>query len=179
MSNTPNYAATAVRFAAIAQEFCGAVDSASDLDRIELLLQIYRILPHLISEAIRLPDVELSEDEDLEEASRKAQTRARLRLSDAQWNTLYKSLKVKLGESNVYWQVFDPTKDDEAIHGSLADDIADIYRDLKDGLVLNEAHLALPEENIWHWRFGYYSHWGKHAIDALRTTHFLLEDTLS
>jgi hypothetical protein len=30
-----------------------------------------------------------------------------------------------------------------------------------------------------HWSLGYYSHWGKHAIDALRTIHFLLEEKLS
>jgi len=61
----------------------------------------------------------------------------------------------------------------------LADDFADIYRDLKEGLNLNESHEASPEDNIWHWRLGYYSHWGKHAIDAVRTIHFLLEETLN
>lgn len=72
-------------------------------------------------------------------------------------------------------QVFDPTKDNEAVHGSLADDFADIYRELKEELVLNEIHQASPKQNIWNWRLGYYSRWGKHAIDALRTMHFVLE----
>lgn len=76
-------------------------------------------------------------------------------------------------------QVFDPTKDREAIYGSLADDIADIYRDLKEGLVLHHSGLASPNDILWDWRLGFYSHWGKHSMDALRTIHFLLEPTLS
>jgi len=179
MTTAPNNAEVATRFASVAREFCSVIDSAPNLDRIELLAQVYRILPQLIGEAISLPNIELGEDESQEEENRKSQARARFRLSDAQWGQLYEFLKVKLGDLNLYWKVWDPTKDNEAIHGSLADDFADIYRDLKEGLNVGEAHQALPEDNIWHWRFGYYSHWGKHAIDALRTIHFLLEEMLS
>ena len=179
MSTSLNNAEVAARFASVAQEFCGVIDSASNLDRIELLMQVYRILPHLIGEAIKLPNTELSDDESQEEETVKSQARAGLRLSEAEWGKLYEFLKAKLGDLNLYWEVWDPTKDHEAIHGSLADDFADIYRDLKEGLRLGDAHQALPEDKIWHWRLGYYSHWGKHAIDALRTIHFLLEEKLS
>lgn len=88
-------------------------------------------------------------------------------------------LKAKLGEWDLYWEVFDPTKDSEAIRGSLADDIADVYRDIKEGLGCQDLDLALQGDAIWEWRVGFYSHWGKHAIDALRTIHFLLENVLS
>ena len=179
MSISPSNAEVATRFASVAQQFCGVIDSAHELDRIEMLVQVYRILPQLIGEGIRLPGIELSEDESQEEESQNSQARAKLRMSDAQWGQLYEFLKGKLGELNLYWEVWDPTKDNEAILGSLADDFADIYRDLKEGLHLAEAPQALPEDNIWHWRFGYYSHWGKHAIDALCTIHFLLEERLN
>ncbi len=175
LQNNPEVAA---RFASVAQQFCNAIDSAPNLDRIELLVQVYKILPQLIGEAMILPKIELSDDESQEEEARKAQARERLRLSEAQWGELYEFLKVKLGDLNLYWEVWDPTEDNEAIQGSLADDLADIYRDLKEGLNLGEARQAAPEDNIWHWRLGYYSHWGKHAVDALRTIHFLLEERL-
>lgn len=67
-------------------------------------------------------------------------------------------------------------KNNEAIRGSLADDIADIYFDLKEGFGLRQKHQIQPEKSIWCWRFGFYSHWGKHAMDALRTIHSILED---
>ena len=179
MSTTPNNAEVANRFASVAREFCRVIDSAPNLDRVALLVEVYKILPQLIGEAIHLPNVELSDDESQEEEIRKSQARDRMRLSDAQWGKLYGSLKEKLGDVNLYWEVWDPTKHSEPIYGSLADDFADIYRDLKEGLNLSETHQAMPEDSIWEWRFGYYSHWGKHAIDALRTIHFLLEIMLT
>jgi len=185
MSTSPDNAEVATRFASIAQEFCSAIDAAPKLDRTELLVQIYKILPKLISEAISLPLVELKEDESEEEEIKKSQARERHQFDRAQWQELYEFLKVKLGDLNLYWEVWDPTKDpkdptkdNEAIHGSLADDFADIYGDLSEGLELSKARQALPEDNIWHWRFSYYSHWGKHAIDALRTVHFLVREML-
>ena len=56
-------------------------------------------------------------------------------------------LKGKLGDWDLYHQVFDPTQDDEA---SLADDIADIYSDLKEGLAFVQAGLGhKPEKAIF------------------------------
>ena len=147
------------RFGQVASRFCSVVESAQHLDRNEFVSQVYRILPKLIDEAISLPDVELSDDP---KSKRKS-----VRQKIEEWNQLYNSLKGKLGEWDLYRQVFDPTRDTELICGSLADDIADIYRDLKEGLVLKEADQIRPEDLIWEWRVRFYSHWGKHAIDAL------------
>jgi hypothetical protein len=175
MEATENYTNIADRFGAVADEFCAAVDAASRIDRVELLARIYRILPKLINEAIKLPNITSDDDSDKAVESK---LRPNVRLNDEQWGQLYKSLKQKLGDWDGYTQVFDPTTDKEASFGTLADDIADIYRDLKEGLVLNETSQATPEEIIWDWRFAYYSHWGKHAIDALLTIHFRLQGFL-
>jgi len=96
------------------------------------------------------------------------------RLTQQDWERLYQALKVKLGGWNLYIDVFDPTRDTEAIHGSLADDIADIYRDIKEGLDHPDPTLATQHHIIWKWRLLYYSHWGQHAMGALRTIHWLL-----
>jgi hypothetical protein len=131
-----------------------------------------------------LPAVEFGEDDDegdeVEDAEKlKSQVQAKVQIGQVEWNHLYNALKEKLGDWNLYWQVFDPTKVSEAIRGSLADDIADIYRDLKDGINLQENDKVLPRDIIFEWRIGFYSHWGRHAINALGTIHCLLEDTLS
>jgi hypothetical protein len=58
------------RFAGIASKFCSLVDSAANMERTDLLVQIYRILPKLIDEAISLPDVAPSDSDDpIEESS--------------------------------------------------------------------------------------------------------------
>ena len=131
----------------------------------------------MIGEAIRLPTTELNNDDETEETSRPTLP-AGTRMNEKERLRLYNLLKEKLGDWDLYWQVFDPTKDTEAIYGTLADDMADIYRDLQEGLVLAATEQAQPADIIWEWRVGFYSHWGKHAMDALRTIHFRLEDTL-
>ena len=36
-----------------------------------------------------------------------------------------------------------------------------------------------PEGDVvWEWRFGFYSHWGRHATEALRALHARLADRL-
>jgi Domain of unknown function (DUF5063) len=108
-------------FREVAGQFCAAVDSARGVNRDDLVLKIYRILPLLIGEAISLPVIESSEGGN--------QTgHKKTRITREQWGELYSLLKEKLGDWNLYSQVFDPTKDKEAISGSLADDIADISR---------------------------------------------------
>ena len=166
------------RFAGVAQEYCSAVESAAQMDRAALLLQIYRILPRLINEAILLPSIESADEDDADEGQEQPTSHSSVEMADVQWGQLYNLLKEKLGDWDLYWQVFDPTTDKEAICGSLADDIADIYHDLKEGLVLRERRVAQPEDIIWNWRILYYSHWGKHAIDALLTIHFRLQGAL-
>ena len=175
MATPDETALIADRFSAIANQFCSVVDSASSLDRTELLSKLYRILPVLISEAIGLPDVSRDDDELQETTRRGFSVKG---LIEPEWSELYNFLKEKLGDWDPYRQVFDPTQDSEAVFGTLADDLTDIYLDLKNGSVFREKHLGLPNEDaIWTWRLLFYSHWGKHAIDALLTIHFRLQNS--
>lgn len=123
------------RFREVAGQFRAVVDAARSVERDDLVLKIYRLLPLLIGEAIGLAVVEPSEYGNQKE-------RRNARMSEQQWGELYSLLQEKLGDWNLYSQVFDPTKDREAIDRSLADDSADIYRDLKEGLVLHHSDLA-------------------------------------
>jgi hypothetical protein len=171
MSTCNGNAEAATRFGVVARRFCAVVDSASSMDRAALLARIYQILPKLIDEAIVLPDVPLSESATVHVniSLREKEERGRL----------YTLLKEKLGTWDLYHQVFDPTEDNEAIFGALADDITDIYSDLKEGLDLEEMPSTRPEDVIWGWRLLFYSHWGKHAMNALLTIHFRLQNTVS
>jgi hypothetical protein len=92
MSALPTHTEVSDRFALIAQEFCSAVESASNLDKVQMLNQVYRILPRLIGEATSLPDVELNGDENPSNDNE-----PRTRRSHEEWKQLYNYLKQKLG----------------------------------------------------------------------------------
>jgi hypothetical protein len=148
------------------------VDAAANLEKEQLLLQIYRILPELIGEAIRLPDANPFEREKEDnQDDQLSQAESSTRVNHKEWEDIYNLLQKKLGDADLYWTVFDPTKDKEVIYGSVSDDIADIYRDLKEGLVEIRESAAAPSQVIWDWRLGFYTHWGYPATSALRTIH--------
>lgn len=72
--------------------------------------------------------------------------------------------------------MFYPAKlfEEEPLTGDLADDLADVYRDLKPGLVLYEGgHI---DEAVWHWNFHFNIHWGRHAAEALYAMHAFATD---
>ena len=182
MSGTQDYSDNAKRFAAVVQRYCELVESAPTLDRNTFLLSVYKLLPDVIREAVSLPDTDPwkrnDESDEGEEDFRDDSPGARNHEEASQ--KIYLLLKEKLGELNLYWTVFDPTKEKEAIHGSLADDIAGIYGDLKgpyDGL--KQQLTISPAVVIWHWRVHFYCHWGDHAISALRTIHHILSERLN
>ena len=83
---------------------------------------------------------------------------------------LFSRLRSWLGERDVYWLEYDHPddlgSDDEHRTGSLADDLTDIYFELKRGLNLLDS--VGPEEVAHLWEVGFKHHWGQHLVDAER-----------
>jgi hypothetical protein len=68
--------------------------------------------------------------------------------------------------------MFDPYEGEMPVVASLADDIADIYRDLKKGFALLDAG-GSRDRAVWEWRHGFEHHWGRHAAHALYAVYVL------
>ena len=67
---------------------------------------------------------------------------------------------------SLYWEVFDPYNLDEAVCGSLIDDLSDIYNDIQQGVYLYEC--GKKEDAVWCWKWSFENHWKYHATDAIR-----------
>lgn len=79
---------------------------------------------------------------------------------------LFGQLRDLLAERDAYWLEFDSVADGmSAMTGSLADDLTDIYCELKQGLLLFDLH---PDLAAATWALGYRQHWGQHLLDAER-----------
>ncbi len=83
---------------------------------------------------------------------------------------LYERLHSLLGELDSYWLEFDVLGDENCKSGSLADDLTDIYCELKRGLELVGAagNSSAASEAVLSWRTSYRHHWGRHLLDAQR-----------
>jgi hypothetical protein len=78
---------------------------------------------------------------------------------------LYTHLVDLLGDRDSYWLEFDSAQDSHAMTGSLADDLTDIYCELRHGLQAVEED---TERALEAWKEGFSRHWGQHLIDAER-----------
>ncbi len=76
---------------------------------------------------------------------------------------LYTHLREHLGDRDAYRLEFDEAGEDDIMTGSLADDLTDIYCELKHGLRFAEAS---PERVLKEWRSGFRYHWKQHLLDA-------------
>ncbi|MBT2658888.1 DUF5063 domain-containing protein [Bacillus sp. ISL-18] len=41
-----------------------------------------------------------------------------------------------------------------------------MYKDVKEGIILYQKNYY--NEAVWGWKFSFESHWGSHAVDAMR-----------
>ena len=106
----------------------------------------------MLSEIVDLPDV--------------GKLRTGRQVTGDKYNEIVQRLKRQVGESDYYKKVFDPWKTEDPLYGSISDDLADIWRDLKLGMLVlakDDASNAICE-----WRFHFFHHWGRfHAAGLL------------
>jgi len=118
----------------------------------------------------QLPMAEVSDREDESEG----------RMSMEQWKELYNRLSAFLGEKKWYATVDFETQwthqPQESLYGDLADDLADIYRDVMPGLRRwSSAGDEYLGNIVWDWQFHFAAHWGgDHASVALGYLHYLV-----
>lgn len=86
---------------------------------------------------------------------------------------LFSRLRKQLGCNDGYWLEYDHWFAPEEMSGSLADDLTDIYFDLKQGLEWLDCRS--PERAARTWQSGYRLHWGEHLVDAERQLYRLVQ----
>lgn len=137
----------------IVQEYCALVDALDGGDRAPLA-RLNDLLPRLHAAMVAIGPQ--SRDEACE---------AQFDLD--QRFELFSRLHRVLGDLDAYWMEYDVTPDRQEMSGSLADDLTDIYCELKNGLNRLESSND-TDDTLGHWRAGFCRHWGQHVVDAER-----------
>jgi hypothetical protein len=135
----------------LARNYCELVDHLDDTGS-DWLHQVATLLPRLHA-AVASLDLPEPEDGYYQNAD-----------LDARFE-LFSQLRNLLGDLDSYWMEFDVAEDEQNMSGSLADDLTDIYCELKQGLKLIDGE---PERAVEGWHKGYHLHWGQHLVDAER-----------
>jgi len=152
-SDSPDLAQVATAFAVRARRYCSFLETMRTLTPQVRIRTTIRLLTELVGAATELPELS---DSDVDSGTEVERVTA----PSFDFNTV-----------DLYYEVFDPFVRDALVLGSLSDDLGGIYVDLREGLDLMDG--GHRNDAIWQWRFGYQTHWGDHAVDALRALHRL------
>jgi len=151
-------------FAMQARDYCSFIESTSNGQTPRAFAR--ECLMHLASLyqlALRLPKVAPASHEEWRS------------IPQDELFAMMKSIANRLPH-DYYWHVFEPLEMDcEAPSlGSLVDDLADTWQDLKPGVEWMAAHDgmdSLPDGIIWCWRWTFEFHWGRHTSGAMAILH--------
>ncbi|MGP1908359.1 DUF5063 domain-containing protein [Metabacillus sp. JX24] len=143
------YVKEAEAFLNTASEYCHLIENFALSYESDKVISLLRTISSLYAAALTLPEEDLSDGEI------------------AVFEFVLPD--IELGAKVNYWALFDPYTDDEPVACSLNDDLQDIYRDVKEGILLFQNDKR--PEATWHWKFTFESHWGQHALQAMRALH--------
>ena len=154
-----------IAFVDAARQFCTLIESHRASDRETFVRRCAVLLTRLYVAGVGLLDVPLEQPVSCDQA----------RMTHDDWNAVFHDLQETFGEGDGYWLVFDPYNRDDASCTSISDDLADIYRDVKAGLVAFGRSEEDSKNAIAGWRFQFLAHWGHHATSALRPIHKMIK----
>jgi Domain of unknown function (DUF5063) len=145
-----------VAFENVARQYCSWAETQPGTPDDELLLAM-RHVAELYTAALRIPETDPEPD---------APERFVDKSSHA---AVYRRFQVLPLQE--YGEVFHATAlpPEAPTVGDLADDLLDIYADLKSGLLHYDA--GNVQQAVFQWRFSWGIHWGRHATSALRAMH--------
>jgi hypothetical protein len=157
------YSRNVVEFVAVANEFCKYAEHASELKGDELLKILQRILPLMYIKASLLPKL----NPFFEDGNEKFVT-------ETDWVLIQETLQQKFGSANDYLEVFDEKINDTEGHviSSISENMADIYQDIKDFLLLYQTGTAeVMNDAIWECGMNFENFWGQKLVNAMRAIH--------
>jgi hypothetical protein len=147
----------------VANEFCLFIEENERYEPVQILAYLERVVPLLYLKGSLLPEVEVSDDTANERF-----------VTEEQWETFFNELKRKFGKMDDFFS--NETAGEQEIHTySLADNVADLYQDLKDFLLLYERNTMAARENAIHsCKNLFESRWGYRAIRVMQAIHYTL-----
>ena len=159
----PVYSRTVIEFVAAANEFCKYAEHAAEIKGSDLLRILQRLLPFLYLKASLLPALE-SVFEDGNEKF----------VTEADWEKVNEDFRRQFGTADTYldliWEKF--SEAENIVPSSIGEDMADIYQDLKDFLLLYQTGTSeVMNDAIWECRMNFENIWGQKLVNSMRAIH--------
>ncbi|MCP5503396.1 MAG: DUF5063 domain-containing protein [Leptospiraceae bacterium] len=148
-------------FVKTAKSFCKIIEKNQDYKPRAFKMILYKSILQLLYHVAKLSD------EDIYSVSK----------YDLDASTIFSELKEIFSTKNFYKEIYNPYdfNDIEPVIGSLADDLTDIYKELKPGLIKwKKVNKKKKRKILSTWKFTFKIHWGEHATGAVRALYYQL-----
>jgi hypothetical protein len=162
-SSEPVFSRNVIDFVAVANEYCKYTEHASEIKGDEMLKIMQRILPLMYLKASLLPKLEPYFEDGNEKF-----------VTESDWNGINEVLQEKFGTANDYLEVFDEKINDSEgpVVSSISENMADIYQDTKDFLLLYQTGTAeVMNDAVWECRMNFENFWGQKLVNSMRAIH--------
>jgi hypothetical protein len=149
----------------VANEYCHFVERAYNYKPKDILLYMQKILPLLYIKGSLLPDIHVQSQEANEKF-----------VTEENWEILFNEFRNKFKSYDEFWFIdHSDFNFKEAEKASLADNLTDLYQDLKDFVLLYAKGTQAAKENaVRDCKYYFETHWGFRIVRALKYIHTLL-----
>jgi hypothetical protein len=160
------YSGQVIEFVAVSNELCNFLEQVSAFSRFDFVNKIRKIMPLLYYKATLLPSTEAVFEDGTEKF-----------VTEEDWQNIHDTILDKLGKYNDYPEIIDPVLRDteDSVGGSIAENLADIYQDLKDFIMVYRlGTVDLMNDALWECSQHFDQNWGQKLLNSLRAIHNLI-----
>lgn len=159
------YSRQVVEFAASANEYCKYLEGIRDINGIEILKVMQRLLPFIYLRASLLPLLEPV----LEDGSEKTVT-------EFDWTRIHNSLLAKIGNNDPFPVIVSAGDPADGLYtGSIAESLSDIYQDLRNFITgYKSGNDEVMNDVVWEVLMNFEEFWGKKLLNVLSAIHTVL-----
>jgi hypothetical protein len=164
--NSLVYSKNVIELITVANEFCSFLERSDEMESADFLSRLQKMLPLLYLKASLLPKFEFEAVDELEKY-----------VTEVEYNLIQQKILVHTGAGDDYQEVFIQGMQfsESALTSSIAENVADIYQDIKD-LVMSFRTMndEVMEQALWESQNNFAQIWGQKLVNCLRAVHNLI-----
>ncbi|HAQ20061.1 MAG TPA: DUF5063 domain-containing protein [Prolixibacteraceae bacterium] len=164
--NSLVYSKNVIELITVANEFCSFVERSEEMETSDFLSRLQKLLPLLYLKASLLPVFSLEADDELEKY-----------VTEIDYNLIQQKILRHTGAGDDYQEIFlsGMQFSESALTASIAENVADIYQDMKD-LVMSFRTLdeEVMELALSECQNNFSQLWGQKLVNCLRAIHNLI-----
>jgi hypothetical protein len=159
------YSRPVIEFAASANEYCKYLESTGEINGIEILKVMQRLLPFIYLRASLLPMLEPVLEEGIEKS-----------VTEFDWTRMHDNLLAKMGNNDPFPVIVSSGDPSDGLYtGSIAESLTDVYQDLKDFIVsYKSGNDEVMNDAVWEVLMNFEEFWGKKLLNVLSAIHAVL-----